>query len=52
MEILRLAELEHDTPLPIMDSYDKSWFLAMLIMIYHRLQWSIMEDNDLQCVAF
>ncbi len=47
-----LAESEHDTSLPIMDSYDKSLFLAMSIMIYHCLQWSIMEDNDLQRVAF
>ncbi len=48
----RLAESEHDTSLPIMGSYDKSSFLAMFIMIYHCLQWSIMEGNDLQCVAF
>ncbi len=47
-----LAESEHDKSLPIMDSYDKSSFLAMFIMIYHCLQWSIMEDNDLQRVAF
>ncbi len=32
-----LAESEHDTSLPITDSYDKSSFLAMLIMIYHCL---------------
>ena len=47
-----LAESEHDTSLPIMGNYDKSSILAMFIMIYHCLQWSIMEDNDLQCVAF
>ncbi len=34
-----LAESEYDTLLPIMDSYDKSSFLAMFIMIYHCLQW-------------
>ncbi len=36
----------------IIANHDKPSFLAMFIMIYHCWQWSIMEDNDLQCVAF
>ncbi len=47
-----LAESEHDTSFPIMDDYDRSLFWAYFIMIYHSLQWSIMEDNDWQHVAF
>ena len=40
--LIYLAESEHDTSLPIMDSYDKSLFRALFITIYHGLQWSIM----------
>ncbi len=35
----------------IIADHDKSSFLAMFIMINNCLQWSIMEDNDLQRVA-
>ncbi len=44
-----LAELEHDTSLPIMDSYDKSSLfghvchdLSLFAMIYHGRQWFAM----------